>query len=274
MDASGILRTALFVPATRPERFPKAFASGADAVIVDLEDAVEPAAKDAARANLAQAAERHGDVPLLVRVNGAGTPWHVADLKACAALPGVNGIVLPKAESADQILEAGAAGQPVFPIVESARGVRDLAGLAGAHGVDRLVLGTLDLMLDLGVTPATAGADLLLGEVRCQVLVQSRACRLAPPLDGVHSDISDGVGLARAARLSCEMGFGGMLCIHPTQVGIVAGAFAPSSDELDWARRVIAQAEATGSSAFRLDSRMVDQPVIEWARRIIARANV
>jgi (S)-citramalyl-CoA lyase len=271
MDA-GLLRTALFVPATRPERFPKAFASGADAVIVDLEDAVEPAAKDAARAHLAQAAAVRGEVPFLVRVNGAGTPWHAADLRACAALSGVSGIVLPKAESADQVRAAGAAGQPVFPIVESARGVRDLAGLAGAPGVDRLVLGTLDLMLDLGVTPATAGADALLDEVRCQVLIQSRACGLAPPLDGVHADIADEAGLARAARRSCDMGFGGMLCIHPAQVGPVTRAFAPSADELDWARRVTAQAETAGSSAFRLDGRMVDLPVIEWARRILARA--
>lgn len=268
-----MLRTVLFVPATRPERFPKAFASGADAVIVDLEDAVEPAAKDAARANLVQAAEGHGGIPFLIRINGAGTSWHAADLKACAALPGVDGIVLPKAESAGQILEAGAAGHPVFPIVESARGVRDLAELAGARGVDRLVLGTLDLMLDLGVTPATPGADLLLGQARCQVLLQSRACRLAPPLDGVHADIPDQEGLERAARLSCDMGFGGMLCIHPTQVGVVTRAFAPSSEELDWARRVAAQAESTGSSAFRLDGRMVDMPVIQWARRIMSRAN-
>ncbi|WP_323000345.1 CoA ester lyase [Castellaniella sp.] len=273
-DAFQVLRTALFVPATRPERFAKAGASGADAVIIDLEDAVEASAKDAAREAMCQFlqgpdAENAG--PWLVRINGPDTSWHDADLAACRGLAHVGGIVLPKAETAEQVARVAVAGKPVFPIIESARGLHDLQGISGAPGIARLIFGALDLMLDLGVAPDTPASAVLLDHARCRLLLASRVQGLAAPLDGVHADFSDTAGLGRMARNACDMGFGGMLCIHPVQVAEVHKAFAPAPQALEWASRVMAEV-AAGRQTFSLDGRMVDQPVIQEARRILARA--
>lgn len=272
MDTFKMLRTALFVPGTRPERFAKALASGADAVIIDLEDAVERDAKDVARQNLSQFAADNPRATFLVRVNDAGAPWFNSDLDVCGELPNVVGILLPKAESAEQVGEVFAAGKPVFPIIESARGLHALDAIAGASGVSRLTFGALDLMLDLGITPDTPAAAMLLNQVRYHVLVQSRVHGLNSPIDTIHPDFADIDGLAVAAGQACDMGFGGMLCIHPVQVEVVHRAFMPSSQELAWARRVVEQADASGSYAFKLDGKMVDLPVIERARRTLARA--
>lgn len=264
------IRAALFVPATRPERFAKALAAGAEAVIIDLEDAVERHLKDQARDHLRQFAQANPQAAVLVRVNDATTSWFDDDLAACAALDAVTGIVLPKAESAEQIKRAAATGRPVLPIVESARGVLALDGIAGAAGVERLSFGSLDLMLETGTTPDTAGARLLLDHIRCQILLHSAAHGLAAPLDGVYPNFSDQEGLAAIAGQVRDMGFGGMLCIHPAQIPVIQRAFAPTDADRAWAKRVVDLAESTGSSAFQLDGNMVDAPVIERARRILA----
>ncbi len=266
------IRAALFVPATRPERFAKALAAGAEAVIVDLEDAVEHPLKDQARENLRQFAQAHPQASLLVRVNDATTAWFDDDLAACAALDAVKGIVLPKTESVEQIKRVAATGKPVLPIVESARGVLALDAIAGAEGVDRLSFGSLDLMLETGTTPDTEGARILLDHIRCQILLISAAHRLEAPLDGVYPDFSDHEGLAAIAGQVRDMGFGGMLCIHPAQIPIIQSAFAPTDAEKVWAKRVVDTAESTGSSAFQLDGKMVDAPVIQRARQILASA--
>ncbi|TAM87550.1 MAG: CoA ester lyase [Candidimonas sp.] len=269
MTAHDILRTALFVPASRPERFAKALASGADAVIIDLEDAVAPDAKALARENIRQFAAANPEARFLVRANDAGSAWFADDLRACAALPQAATLVLPKAESAQQVASAAAAGKPVLPLIESARGLGELDAIAAAPHVERLTFGALDLMLDLGATPDTPGATLILNDVRCRVLIASRQHGLAAPLDTIYPDFGDAEGLASAARLSHDMGFCGMLCIHPKQVPVVHRAFAPSAAQAEWARRVVEQAHATGASAFKLDGRMIDRPVIERARRVL-----
>jgi (S)-citramalyl-CoA lyase len=266
------LRTALFVPATRPERFAKALASGADAVIIDLEDAVEHETKERARTDLADFAAAHPNVSLLVRINDGSTRWFEEDLRVCRELPNVAGIVLPKTESPEQAYSVVGSGKPVIPLIETARGVQMLDGIAGVQGVRRLSFGLLDLMLDLGATPDTPSAGLILDHVRVQVLLRSRMHGLAAPLDSIYPDFSDEAGLAAAARRACDMGFCGMLCIHPRQIPVVHEAFQPSQQELDWARRVVAQAAQSGAAAFKLDGRMVDLPVIERARHIVARA--
>jgi (S)-citramalyl-CoA lyase len=263
------IRSALFVPASRPERFAKALAAGADTVIIDLEDAVEHNIKDTARRNVREFAQAHPQASLLLRVNDATTPWFADDIAICAELDSVAGVLLPKAESAEQVARAYAAGKPVLPIVESATGVLALGELAASPGVERLSFGSLDLMLQLGTTPDTAGAQLLLDHIRCQILLHSAAQRLASPLDGVYPDFANKDGLAAVARQVRDMGFGGMLCIHPAQIPVIHSVFARADDELDWARRVVATAQDTGSSAFQLDGRMVDAPVIERARRML-----
>lgn len=263
------IRTALFVPATRPERFEKALAAGADAVIIDLEDAVERDYKDQAREHMRSFAEAHPEKSFYVRVNDATTGWFADDIAACEKLPAVAGILLPKAESADQVARTVASGKTVVPIIESARGVLGLAEIAAAQGVERLSFGSLDLMLEMGTTPDTAGAALLLDHIRCQILLHSAAHRLAPALDGVYPDFSNKEGLAAMARQVRDMGFGGMLCIHPMQVPVIESVFTPAAAEKEWAQRVVQMADGTGSSAFQLDGKMVDAPVILRARRIL-----
>lgn len=268
-----IMRSALFVPGSRPERFGKALSAGADAVIIDLEDAVEADAKASAREHIACHALESPQHRFLVRCNAAETPWFQDDLALCGSTPAIVAVVLPKAESRQQVQAVRqATGKPVIPIVESAKGVQALDALAAAEGVQRLAFGYLDLMLDTGTRPDTPGARLLLDHVRCRVLLASAAAGIAAPLDGVHPDFRDMEAVSNIAIQVRDMGFGGMLCIHPAQVEAVHAAFMPSEHERVWAQRVIAEFERTGSSAFQLDGKMVDAPVIERARRIMAAA--
>nr|WP_225591438.1 MULTISPECIES: CoA ester lyase [unclassified Achromobacter] len=262
----------MFVPASRPERIPKALAAGADAVIVDLEDAVEHLAKAAAREALCDFLGTNPRARLWVRINDASTSWHDDDLKACRGKPGVAGVLLPKAESLAQVRHVVQAGLRVIPILETAQGILNVAEVAATPGVERLAFGSLDYGLDLGLTPDTPGAQTVLDQARVQVLLHSRAAGLAPALDGVFPGIQDQAGLAHAAGRAQQMGFGGMLCIHPTQVPVIHAAFVPAAQELAWARRVIATHRDTSAGTFMLDGKMVDAPVIARARLVLAQA--
>lgn len=267
-----VVRTALFVPASRPERIPKALAAAADAVIVDLEDAVEHLAKASAREALCDFLGTNPGVRLWVRINDASTSWHDDDLKACRGKPGVAGVLLPKAESLAQVRHVVQAGLRVIPILETAQGILNAGEVAGTLGVERLAFGSLDYALDMGLTPDTPGAATVLDQARVQVLLHSRAAGLPPALDGVFPGVQDQAGLAQAASRAQQMGFGGMLCIHPTQVPVIHAAFVPAAQELAWARRVIATHRDTSAGTFMLDGKMVDAPVIARARLVLARA--
>ncbi len=266
-----IIRSALFVPATRPERIPKALASGADVVIVDLEDAVAESLKVEARGDLDRFLSANPQASVLVRINAAGHVQQAEGLKLCAARAGVIGVLLPKAESAAQVAVATACGKPVWPIIESARGLAALAEIAAADGVERLSFGALDLGLDLGLASGTAAAERILDQARYGLLLQSRLAGLAAPLDSVFPDIKNLPGLARFAADARDMGFGGVLCIHPSQVAVVHETLMPSADELAWAQRVLS-AGASGEGVFVVDGEMVDAPVIGRARRLLQRA--
>lgn len=268
--SSHFVRTALFVPGSRLERFAKALACGADAVIVDFEDAVAPQDKPQARKHLAAFLAQHPDVRLLVRVNAAGHPEHEADLQLCREHSGVVGILLPKAESAAQVIHTAATGKPVWPIIESARGVLSLEHIAACSGVERLTFGALDLALDLGLNAQSAGAGSVFDQVRFALLLHSRVNGLKPPLDSVFPAFEDDAGLAEAMRRGRDMGMGGALCIHPRQVAVIHAALAPSAEEKAWAQRVI-DAAASGAAAFEVDGQMVDAPVLGHARRLLAR---
>ena len=241
-------------------------------MIVDLEDAVEHLAKDSAREALCDFLGTHPQARLWVRINDAATPWHEDDLKALRGKAGVTAILLPKAESLAQARHAAQTGLPVIPIIETARGVLNLAEVAATPGVARLAFGSLDYALDLGLSPDSPGAGIVLDHARIQVLLQTRAAGLPPALDGVFPGVQDTAGLARAASRAQQMGFGGMLCIHPAQVPLIHQAFAPAAAELDWARRVLAAHRDGGPGAFMLDGRMVDAPVIARARQVLAQA--
>jgi (S)-citramalyl-CoA lyase len=267
-----VVRSALFVPASRAERIPKALAAGADAVIVDLEDAVEHLAKASARESLCDFLGTNPRARLWVRINDASTPWHDDDLKACRGKPGVAGILLPKAESLAQVRHVVQAGLSVIPILETAQGILNAGEVAATPGVARLAFGSLDYGLDMGLTPDTPGAETVLDQARVQVLLHSRAAGLAPALDGVFPGVQDQAGLAQAAGRAQQMGFGGMLCIHPAQVAVIHAAFVPAQEELEWARRVVAAHRDTAAGTFMLDGKMVDAPVIARARLVLAQA--
>ena len=266
-----LARSFLFVPGHRTERFAKALASGADAVIVDFEDAVPLDAKATARDALLAAwpaldvAQR---ARLLVRVNPAGTPWHAADLAAVAQLPDLGAVMLPKAESAQQIEAVWRAAQrPVLPLIESAEGVGQMDPIARAPGVLRLGLGHIDLQADLGMSCGPDEAEL--APIRVALVVASRRAGLPAPVDGVTTATTDADVLALDAQRSRRFGLGAKLCIHPAQVAGVHQALAPTEAECDWARRVLAAEVEARGGAFSVDGKMVDPPVLLLARKIL-----
>lgn len=269
-------RSWLFVPATRLDRLTKAFDTGADAVIVDLEDAVAPDSKDSARAALAEhlpgldVAQR---ARLLVRINAVGTPWHEADLAQLAPwmAQGQGAVMLPKAEDPLALREVVArlrgAGW-VVPLIESLAGLDQVDALAREPQVLRLAFGHLDFQLDLGMRCTPDEAEL--NGVRFSVVSASRRANLPAPVDGVTTDTGNTERLLADTRRARAFGFGGKLCIHPAQVAGVNQGFSPSPAELDWARRVLSQATRHGGQAFSLDGRMIDLPVIRSAQSLLS----
>lgn len=269
-EAIGQARSFLFVPASRPERFAKALASGADCVVIDLEDAVAPADKDGARAYLAEGfgaltgAERSR---LVVRINAPGTPWCDVDRAAVHGMAshGLAAVMLPKAESAEAL-----AGWPAqlgcIPLVETVNGLAAADALAKAPGVLRLAFGFFDFQADAGMACEPDEAELM--PVRLALVLASRRAGIAPPVDGVTAATGDPPQVTAAARRARRMGFSGKLCIHPAQVAAVHEAFQPDPEQLGWARRVL-DAASTQSGAFMLEGRMVDAPVVALARQML-----
>ena len=269
--------TALFVPGNRPERFSKAAASGAHVVIIDLEDAVEPAAKPTALAAVLEALRPHAAHPLraLVRVNAADSPTYPTEIRTLHDLSkqpghGLLGLVVPKAEDPRHIAEVATqfttGDHPIalVPLVESALGVVNVLELARVPGVTRLAVGAVDLALDLDAE----GDSPVLGYSRAQVVLASRAAGIAAPLDSPSIEITDLQAVEHSARTGRGFGFSGKLCIHPAQLRPIAAAFLPTEEQISWARSVV----SAGDAAVQLDGQMIDKPVIEKARRILHRA--
>lgn len=255
-------RSYLFVPGDRTERLAKARASGADAVVVDLEDAVAPRNKLAARAVVADALDAAH--PIVLRINGADTDWFADDARL-AAHPGVATVMLPKA-SVDAVAALRAAcDKPVLALVETAAGMANLPALAAA-GIARLAFGSIDFQLDLDI----ADDDMALLPFRMQLVLASRLANLPPPVDGVTTSFDDAACIGEDARRARALGFGGKLCIHPKQVAIVNAAFSPTAAELQWAQRVVDAAAAADGAAVAVDGKMVDAPVLARARRLLA----
>jgi len=255
--------TALFVPADRPERFAKAAASGADAVIIDLEDAVGDANKVAARTNLSTVFTAR---PVILRINAAGTRWYADDLSAAARLMPA-AIMLPKTETddtLDAISTSPAANLPVIALVETALGIARARAIAAHPAVKRLAFGSIDLVADLGCAHAR---DALLS-ARCELVIASRLASLPPPIDGVTTAIEDETLIIDDARYGQRLGFGGKLCIHPRQIDAVRSGYTPDALEIAWAERVL----ASGDGAISVDGAMVDEPVRIRARSILQRA--
>ena len=255
-------RSYLFVPGNRPERFDKALASAADAVIVDLEDAVPPDQKDAARRSVS--AWLSTARPVVVRINAAETPWHRADLEVCRR-PGVAAVMVAKVERADALATLGLS-VPLLPLIESAAGFDQLRAIAAVPGVQRLAFGAIDFQLDLNMH---AEFDELIF-FRSQIVLASRLAGIAPPIDSPSVAIDEATEVERDAQRARRLGFGAKLCIHPRQLEVVNRSFSPSEAEQAWARQVLAIAAASGGAAVALDGKMIDRPVILRAQAILA----
>jgi len=267
---TGAPRSYLFVPGDRPERYAKALASGADVVIVDLEDAVATSAKDGARASLAAWLDGGGS-GIAVRINDAASPSFDADL-AAVGHAGVVAVVLPKAERAVDLarVRAAAPHAALLPLIETAAGVERVREIAAAPGVQRLAFGAIDLQLDLGIEETSGGDELL--AFRSALVLASWLAGLDAPVDGVTTAIDDAGAIESDTRRARRLGFGAKLCIHPRQLAAVHAAFAPSADELAWAERVVAAADQAAGAAVAVDGRMVDRPVLLRARALLARS--
>lgn len=266
-------RSALFVPGDRSERFIKALSSGADYVIIDLEDAVEEARKSLARESIQELAQMHPQYRFLVRINAPDHPQHEIDIEFCENCPSITGIVLPKTETAEQIAHVRRTGKAIWPIIESARGLAHIATLAQSPGIARLCLGTVDLSLDLGLGDGP-GADTILDQARYSLLVHSKANSLSAPLDGVFVALDDQARLRQAAQRSMAMGFAGMLCLHPKQIPTIHQAWQPTEEAIAWARKVISAANQIDAGAFKLDGYMIDAPVLARAHDVLSLAEL
>jgi citrate lyase subunit beta / citryl-CoA lyase len=256
-------RSYLFAPGHNAKLLGRVFEAGADAVMLDLEDAVPPDAKDTARAMVAEALADH---PAWVRVNAARTEWCEADLAAVGER--AFGVRIPKAESAADVhwVAERAPGKPIICAIESARGVLAAAEIAAVPRVRHLAMGGVDLQQDLN----TGNGNLPTLYVRSHLVIVSRAAGLEPPIDSVYPRLDDEAGLREQASFARSLGFFGKSAIHPRQLPVLHEVFTPSEQELGWAREVVAAFEAAGGAALRLPSgEFVDLPVARRARRLL-----
>ena len=263
-------KTWLFVPATRIDRVAKAFASGADAVIVDLEDAVAPEDKADARKALQQYHDSADYQPIWVRINKAGSEAFIKDIALCQQMPNLVGIILAKAEQASDIEQAyQGTGLPIIALIESAVGLYNIDAMSKVSGLAGFSYGFLDLCNDLQMQVGTAAADIIANQIRYQLILTSKVHNLAAPIDTVYPDFNDEIGLSARVSLWSQMGMSGMLCIHPKQVAVVQQALSPTDAALSFAQRVVEEYERSGQAVFEIDGQMVDAPVIERCRQLL-----
>jgi citrate lyase subunit beta/citryl-CoA lyase len=255
------LRAPLFVPANRPERFSKAAASGADAIILDLEDAVAKEDKNAAREAIDCS---FTDLPVIVRINASDTEWYDNDLAALRQLL-VAAVMLPKAQDPSAVAELARmfiGRAPILALIETAKGLAAAREIAAVQNVERLVFGSVDFSADLGLEHTRE--PLLFA--RSELVLASKLAGISAPIDGVTVDLEDPSETESDAAYAKSLGMGGKLCIHPKQVRPVLGAFKPSEAEIAWAKRVLASGDGVAS----IDGAMVDEPVRMRARSLLA----
>jgi citrate lyase subunit beta / citryl-CoA lyase len=279
-------RSLLFVPGTRPDRFDRAVASGADAVILDLEDSIAPAEKEFARGAVQRWLETGQSA--VIRINAYGTPWHDDDL--CVAARAQCPVLLPKADRIDT-LTAVRSRLPqdslLLTLAETARGIGDIAALCDSGLIDRVAFGSVDLAVELGLDPTAASATM--DHARSAVILACAAAGMPAPWDGVTTAVDNSERLRADIEHALSLGFGGKLAIHPRQISAINQAWTPAPALIDWAERIIAAVSADGRSEPRaqpdghttstlgvtsVDGQMVDLPLITRARQILARASL
>lgn len=273
-----LLRSMLFVPGTRPDRFASAMASGADAIVFDLEDSVDPGRKAEARTAVAAFLSQLSSVPtaLFVRINTSGSGWYVQDLESVGGLKSIHGVVLPKTETPAQVTAtvlAIASGR-VIPLIETARGVLNAQAIAAAgDSMPALLFGAEDLTAQIGIPRTIDGDELVFA--RSQVVLAATAAGV-DAIDAVFTNITALDDLRRDALRARALGFRGKMAIHPDQIPVIHDVFSPSPAELAHAQRIVDafdRAQAQGEAVIRLDNRMIDMPVVVRARRVLAREN-
>ncbi|WP_327385974.1 HpcH/HpaI aldolase/citrate lyase family protein [Streptomyces sp. NBC_01207] len=265
-----MILTWLYAPGDRPEVVAKALGCGADAVIVDLEDAVPASRKEYARAATAELLAERPPLPVHVRVNALDSPWGGADLSALGGLHGLAGLRLPKISAPGQITAVAdrTGGVSLYALLESAVGVERAYEIARAHPALRgLSLGEADLRADLAVS-AEPGLDWC----RSRVVVAARAAGLAPPAQSVFPDIRDLESLAVSCARGRSLGFFGRAAIHPRQLPVIERAYLPAPEEVSAAAEVLSAARAAPGALALPDGRFVDPAIVAAAHRTLALA--
>ncbi|MDJ1133868.1 HpcH/HpaI aldolase/citrate lyase family protein [Streptomyces iconiensis] len=268
---TGTPLTWLYVPGDRPEVVAKALRSGADVVLVDLEDAVAPDRKEYARSATAELLSdpAPGPAPVHVRVNALDGPLAAADVRTLTGLPGLAGLRLPKVTGAPDLARvahwAGPRLPPLYALLESALGVERAYEIATAHPAPcGIALGEADLRADLGVAGSHG-----LAYARSRTVVAARAAGLAPPPQSVYPDVRDTEGLAASCAEGRAAGFLGRTAIHPRQLPVIERAFRPTAEEIESARQVVEAARTEAGALALPDGRFVDAAVVAAATRTL-----
>ncbi|WP_312159006.1 CoA ester lyase [Acinetobacter sp.] len=262
-------RSYLFVPANRVERFEKALNTSADAVIIDLEDAVPADLKVSARQSLEQWLINHPEHQVMIRINPRQTEWFKDDVKL-AHLKNVLAIVLPKTESAADIQQVlNERELDIYPLIETPFGLANVRQIAAAPSVRALMFGSIDFQLEMNMQ----GGYYELLAFRNEIVLASKLAGIESPVDGVTVDFKDEALIQLETLQAKNLGFSGKLCIHPAQVNIVNQTFSPTLPEIDWANRVLHAVDLAQGQAVSLDGKMIDLPVILKAKKILQHAN-
>lgn len=267
----------LFVPSIYPERFIKALQSGANQIIIDLEDSVEEAKKEVGRKNIADFSSQcaKNNDKFLIRINETQSAEFQKDLSLISTIKESNsivGIVLPKAQNYEDIDILSKFELPIIPIIESALGVENLDDIARHPSVLALSFGSLDMTLDLNLQEGE-GKNFILNSIRTQIVLKSVKYNLLSPINGVYPDIKNIDGLKEDLLFAKSMGFGGSLCIHPNQVVPINEVFSPSAQQIAWAKEILSLRKNSNDIIFNHNGMMVDLPVIKKAEQILLDSN-
>jgi len=285
-----LMRTALFVPGNRPDRIEKAFNTEADVIIIDLEDAVPLSEKESSRSNVREKVTQFSDRIILVRVNALGSPFIKGDLDE-TIVEGVNGIILPKVEKADDIHDINKllleveknrtlldGSIRIFPLIESAAAVQHVYNIVSTktkpQRIYTVAFGAADYTLDMGIEMTMEGNELFYA--RSRIAIACRAAGIAPPVDTPFMiDLKNTDALISDARRAKELGFQGKLVIHPNQVEPCNRIFSPLPEEIKMAKKIVKafeESEAAGVAAIQLEGKFIDYPVVKSSKDILALA--
>lgn len=267
------MKSLLFVPANKKDRFNKALNSGASNIIIDLEDAVNHEDKPLGRQNILDFYNENPQVKFIVRINDCASPYFNDDLLLLQKIPNLTAVMLPKAQYKQDFEQLIELNFKIIPIIETALGVYNLKQIASTKNIMALSFGALDMRLDLDLSSGL-GEDFMLNHIRANIVIATKVNNLMPALNGVYPNIKNIEGLKNDLIFAKSLGFGGSLCIHPAQVETINNVFSYSKDEIEWANIILDLAKKHENRVFEYAGKMIDLPVILLAQKIIAKSNV